>query len=217
MRRQAPWRGERYLAGLGPQLTSDPLDLIETDVSMKLRSVFLASTLLLTSVSLAAAQARWPVFLETTAGKGGGSTEGEYRNNSSGITADALLGFRPSPNFRSGVVFAAAISMHGSGPVTAICIPASNGGCVPAFPDFLTIAGLIGYERGVNSTVRFSAGPAYASAGDRSSIAFQGRIDAALPVLWHLSIVASGRAVLIPDYRGDSFTLRSVGIGLRLR
>ena len=182
-----------------------------------MRKIFIATISVIVGVTPASAQNRWPVFFETSWGRGGGTTEGEYRNNSSGITADALVGFRPQPNRESGIVLATAISMQGAGAVTTICIMSSTGGCIPSFPEFLTIAGLIGYEKGVNSTIRISVGPGFVHANDHSTLGLEGRLDAALPVVWRLSALGSFRVVHIPDHRGDQFTLRTFGLGIRIR
>lgn len=171
---------------------------------------------LLLAGSQAAAQNRWPVSLELNGGHGLGRTAGEYRDDGSGVAIDALVAYRLTPVSGDGVVI--AVSSSGQGPVTVdqVCIPAPGGGCVPNFPTFGSVVALIGYESSPNWTLRGLLGPAYVRA-EESTLGFQGRIDIAVPFVSRVSFALSARAMLIPDYRGDSFQLYAFGLGLRLR
>ncbi len=193
---------------------SSTLDVLHALVRRLL--IVSAIALTLTGTSAAEAQDRWPVFFEATVGRGTGQTDGEYRDNTAGITADVLVGFRIRPAAGAGLIAGGSVGMQGSGPVTDICLPARRGGCVPDFPDFLTVAALIGWESSANAAVRVSGGPTYVR-GDVATVGLQGRVDLAVSLVRRISLAVSGRGTLVPDYRGDAFQLASVGIGLRLR
>jgi hypothetical protein len=106
--------------------------------------------------------------------------------------------------------------MQGSGQVTLICIPASDGRCVPRWPDFTIIGLLAGYETTPNSTIRIMVGPAGVHA-EESAFGLEARVDFALPLAWHISLAGFARSIVVPSYRGDSFQLYGVGVGLRIR
>jgi hypothetical protein len=115
--------------------------------------------------------------------------------------------------------------MQGTGGYELICIPRAIGGCVPHFPQFTVLAVTAGLES-ANGGFRVMAGPARVTGDvdrtltDRmgsSTLAWQGRMDWALPIVSRLSLCASLRGVLVPDYSGDSFQLWAAGGGLRIR
>jgi len=176
---------------------------------MRLATVALLS---IVGVSEASGQDLWPVTLEVNAGVGTGRSPGEYRENRSGLTADVLLGVSPS----SGWVVAADASMQGAGPVTSICIPSSTGGCVPSWPTFFSTAALLGYEGSRNPSYRVLIGPAYVS-DESHTIGARARFDVGARLFWRVALAGSLRITIVPDYRGDRFTLYALGIGFRLR
>lgn len=68
-----------------------------------------------------------------------------------------------------------------------------------------------------NGGARFLVGPAVARSSSRLVGATQARLDLAKPISSHFALLASGRFVYIPKFRGDSFSLGSIGVGFRLR
>lgn len=172
------------------------------------------------------AQQRWPVSLEATIGPAAGWQNGGYRGRTShGLGAEVLGALRTTSIGTGGLVTALSYAMQGAGGCTAICMPAPDGGCVPCFPDFSLLLLGVGYET-ANAGFRAMGGPTVAKGStdrtrlDRdgtSAAGIQARMDWALPVVFHLSICASLRATLVPDYSGDSFWFLAGGFGLRLR
>ena len=182
-----------------------------------MRNIILLATCLAAVIpSSAEAQDKWRLFVESNVGLATGQTTGEYREDVTGFAADLVLGARLRGN--SGWIVGASVSAQGPGPTSDICILASDGGCVTSFPSFVLLGIPFGYEIGSANTVRFTASPVLARPrSDDWTLGFQGRIDGAVEVLWRISVTASGRIALIPDYRGDSFRLNAFGVGIRLR
>lgn len=113
--------------------------------------------------------------------------------------------------------FVAAISTSGQAlGVHSACDVVPGGTCPPDFPAFWTLSALAGWESG-NGRTRFLVGPAFARSSGKLAGAAQARVEVAMPITGHVSLLASGRFVHIPSYRGDSFNLGSIGVGLRLR
>ena len=166
--------------------------------------------------SLAQAQDKWRVFVESNVGLATGKTTGEYREDVTGFAADLVLGARLRAN--SGWVLGASVSAQAPGPTSDICIPASDGRCVASFPSFVLVGIPFGYEIGSANSARFTASPVLARPRSNGwTVGFQGRVDGAIEVLWRISVAASGRIAYIPDYGGDSFRLHAFGVGIRLR
>lgn len=180
---------------------------------MKAFIVFACFTLLIPPP--AQGQDRPRLFVESTFGLATGRTSGEYRNNRTGLAADLMIGARPGTS--SGWVVGASISAQGGGPVDDECVPASTGGCVPSFPSFVMLGLPLGYESSSDISVRLTASPVIVRPDfDNWTLGLQGRVDSALPIVWRISGVVSGRVALIPDYNSDSFRLYAFGFGLRL-
>lgn len=182
---------------------------------------FLVVALTVAMTPLAASEVRAqslsPVSLEATLGMGKGWTGGEYLGNRSGVAADVLLGVRLRHLGGGALVAGLGASAQGAGASESACRPAAGGGCVPSFPDFLTVAPLAGWES-VGGVFRVLLGPAFVQAsGEGGALGVQGRLDLAVPIIRHLGAVASIRPTLIPDYRGDAIGLLAFGLGLRIR
>ena len=181
----------------------------------RLTAVLLA--VFLTCAPSAHAQSLWPVSFQAGLGVGKGSTSGEYHNNSDGITGDLLLGIRARPLLRGGLAFALGIGMQGSGAIASICIARASGtGCIPGFPQFMVVSALGGWET-ARANLRVLAGPATVRGNASFAAAWLGRIDLATPPVSRIALTASFRGLIVPDYRGDSFRLRSMGLGIRIR
>lgn len=164
------------------------------------------------------AQRRLTIAFDATAGRSFGHTGGEYRDDRQGLTADLLLaaGFAHGASGR--LLAGVSASAHGTGVTTSECRPAADGSCVPGFPDFEQVGVLAGWEHRP-SRIRGLAGPAYVRAsGDWESwrLAWQARVDGAIPLARHVAAVGSIRGTLVPSYQGDSFTLVALAVGVRI-
>ena len=159
------------------------------------------------------AQQLWPLSFETNVGAGFGSSSAPH-GSSGGFSADALLGFRFSA--RAPLV----IALSGSGQAPALqdasCIILPDGTCPPDFPVFWIVSALAGLETREGGT-RFLIGPAVGISSSQRVAAAQARMDFALPAAAHISFIVSGRYAYVPRYRGDSFRLGALGLGLRIR
>lgn len=67
-----------------------------------------------------------------------------------------------------------------------------------------------------STTLRVMAGPAWAHA-ESDALAWQARVDGALPVVWRLALVGSVRGTFVPSYQGDAVGLVGLGLGVRVR
>lgn len=182
---------------------------------MKMIVVFTIALLLLCSSS-ANAQERWRAFLESNVGLATGRTDGEYLDNETGVAVDLLIGGRIWAD--RGWIIGASISAQGGGPHDDECVPASTGGCLDSFPSFVMIGIPFGYETSANDPIRITVSPVLVRPDfDDWTAGFQGRIDGAAPIFWRISVAASARVALIPEYDDKSFRLYAVGLGLRLR
>ncbi|HWV57299.1 MAG TPA: hypothetical protein VNZ57_07490 [Longimicrobiales bacterium] len=182
----------------------------------RLRIGLLTMVLLIGGVSSAAAQTPGPLSLDLRLGRGFGRTTGEYRNNHDGTVGEAIVALRPLAIGPVGLVVAGGAADHSTATYTLECQPASNGGCVPSFPIFQIIMAQAGIEtRG--GTIRALAGPSLVWSEGNSAAGWSGHVTAAVRVAPWIWLVASAAGHVIPDFRGDSFDLASVGIGLRIR
>lgn len=164
----------------------------------------------------AAAQQPPPLSVEATFGPVYGYTAGEYLSDRQGIGVDVMLGVRAGAAGKRGIVLGANASLHDGGPHTLACRPATTGGgCVPSFPFFRVAGALVGWEN-ASATLRVTGGPAWAHA-EGDALAWQARLDGALPVVRRLALVGSVRGTVVPSYRGDSVRLFGLGLGVRVR
>lgn len=164
----------------------------------------------------AAAQQRSSLSVEATFARVFGSTAGEYRRDRQGNGVDLMLGVRAGAPGKRGIVLGANASFHDGGPYTLICYPATTrDGCIQPFPFFRVVGALVGWEN-PSTTLRVMAGPAWAHA-ESGALAWQARLDGALPVVWRLALVGSVRGTAVPSYRGDAVGLFGLGLGIRIR
>jgi hypothetical protein len=111
------------------------------------------------TVSPAAGQQRNAISFDADDGWGIGSTNGEYMDDRSGLTADALLAVRVRSTAGGAMVASLNANGFASGPYASICLPAAEGGCIPAFPSFWAFGGLAGWEN-EKATLRLMGGGA---------------------------------------------------------
>jgi hypothetical protein len=164
----------------------------------------------------AAAQRARP-SLEATAGVSLGSGGGYVAN--AGPALDLLLS---APVGRTGAgTLVAALTGGIRGPIGGddICVVAEDGGCRADFPGFVSAGAMAGLQRGsaAGGSARLLAGPAYFVSEDSGALGFQGRLDAATPPLFHVSLVASLGGVVLPSYAGEMLTMGSLAVGLRIQ
>lgn len=141
---------------------------------------------------------------------------GEYRAPHRGSAVDGLLAMRLQGAGRGALLAGLSAGTPWAWTSTSICLPASTGGCIPTFPQFLKVGALLGWEN-AGATLRAMSGPAYVRADGNQAFGLQGRVDGAAPISRHLALVASVRGTMIPNYRGDTFGVYALGVGIRLR
>ncbi len=163
-----------------------------------------------------AAQPPPALSVEATFGRVYGYTAGEYRPDRQGSALDVMLGVRGGAAGRRGIVLGAHAGLHSGGAQTLVCYPATTSdGCIPRFPFFHVAGALAGWEN-AGTTLRVMGGPAWAHA-EGDALAWQARLDGALPALWRLALVGSVRGTVVPNYRGDAVRLVGLGVGVRVR
>lgn len=88
---------------------------------------------------------------------------------------------------------------------------------MPRHPEFAFLGALAGWES-ASARVRVLGGPAYALARwEHPAFGIQSRVDVSLPIVRHLALIGSLRAMLVPNYDHASYNVLSAGIGLRIR
>jgi hypothetical protein len=167
----------------------------------------------------ATAQDRWPITLEAHVGgtRGHSDNNGRYRGARDGLWAEILAGARLHSADRAGPFIALGAGVHALNTVRTLdCAPAPGGGCVPWFPGFGAVSLLGGWESR-STNLRLLGGPGLVSSDDEEAAGIVGRFDAALPLLEHISTVASLNALVVPSWNGDRFYHIAIGVGLRVR
>lgn len=181
--------------------------------------------LCLTAVSLFAgptpliAQDRWPITLEAFVGgtRGHSDNNGRYRGGRDGLWAEILAGHKLHSDDRPGALIALSAGMQTTDKgYTDDCLPAPEGGCVPWFPRFGVVSLLGGWESR-STNLRLLGGPGFVRSDGEKAAGFAGRLDAALPLVGHISTTASLSTLVIPAWRGDRFHHISLGVGFRVR
>lgn len=165
------------------------------------------------------AQDRWPITLEAFVGgtRGHSDNDGRYRGGRDGPWAEVLVGGRLHSDDRPGALIALSVGMHGvNRNITSDCQPAPDGGCVPWFPGFGAVSLLGGWESR-STNLRLLGGPGFVRSEGEGAAGFAGRLDAALPLVGHISMAASLSTLVVPSWKGDRFYQISLGVGFRVR
>ena len=115
---------------------------------------------------------------------------------------------------RGNVVFGAGASTQGGGTSESICLPSASGGCIPRYPNFVSLSALAGWQT-QRGRFRVLAGPTLAYA-DEAALGLQGRVDLAAPLTQRWSLTLNARGFALPSLQGASYQLFSVGAGLRI-
>lgn len=93
--------------------------------------------------------------------------------------------------------------------------------CVPDYPEFAATSLLVGWQtpRPARGSLRLLMGPGLYRADNRdigNSLGLQARVDVASPALWHVSLVTSARAWVVPNAEGTRYRQTMLGLGLRI-
>ncbi len=164
----------------------------------------------------AGAQHTRALSLDVNVGLESVRTSGEYRNPQQGSAVDALLALRLGTARRGAIITGVGAGTPWAWSSTDICLPASTGGCIPTYPQFLRLGALVGWEN-QSTTFRAMGGPAHVTADGKATFGFQARLDGAVPIAQRFALAASVRGTMVPNYRGDAFQVYSFGVGIRLR
>lgn len=139
----------------------------------------------------------------------------------SGVLLDVLATGRLRASSRSEFVAGggASAAMVGAalGASSDDCLLLANGQCARQ-GNFAGVNALAGVAYGVGSgTIRALVGPALYRGADDSSLGFQGRIDASVPLAASLGGGAMLRATRLPSHGGQRLTLWAFGVSLTHR
>jgi len=178
-------------------------------------SVLAVALATLVVASPASAQRARIWSLDASLGAAGSFTKGYvYDDAVAGISADLTFALR-LPN--TPLVVAANATANGPLAGSDVCYFSPRGGCMPRHPEFAFLGALAGWES-ASARVRVLGGPAYALARwEHPAFTIQSRVDVALPIVRHLALIGSLRAMLVPNYDHASYNVPSAGIGLRVR
>ena len=165
------------------------------------------------------AQSTHPFSVEGTLGVGVGHGGPEPRNRG-GVAVDGLLALRLGRllNGRGTVGFSAGWQGALAGADDCPTVPGH--GCLGDYPMFFSTAALVGVELGRThgATARLLAGPAYFLEDEgEKAFGMQARLDVSTRAVLHVALVASARASVLPNFRGDMYSLSSLGVGIRVR
>ena len=166
----------------------------------------------------ARANAQSGTSLEVTLGSstGGGGSYSER----GGIALDLLLAMPVRETPAGTLVAGTTAGVHGPIAGDLSCISDPVRGCLPNFPVLISAGAVGGLQRGsaAGASARLLAGPAFFAAQEGGgALGLQGRLDAATPPLFHVSLVASLRGAVLPRFQGEALTQGSFGLGLRIQ
>lgn len=184
----------------------------------RFRTITLLSAVILLSTPLPAQQ-RAPFSIDASIGAGHGYGGGN-RVDRNGYALDALLAWRARPLTGGGLLLGVSGGIHAPHGGDAICALDSDGRCIAGYPRITGAGVLTGWERARKrgASLRMLAGPGYHRVnGSGGALGLQGRVEVATPPWARVSLVGSLRAIYLPSYRGDSYLLRALGIGIRVR
>ena len=149
------------------------------------------------------------------------SLRGGIVRERSGVLFDALATGRLRASSRwefvAGGGASAAIVGAALGASSDDCLLLANGQCARQ-GNFAGVNALAGVAYGVGSgTIRALVGPALYRGADDSSLGFQGRIDASVPLASRAGGGVMLRATRLPSHGGQRFTLWAFGVSLTYR
>lgn len=136
-----------------------------------------------------------------------------------GIALDLLLARQVRQAPAGTLVAAITAGVHGPIAGDLSCLDTPAGACAGAFPVFISAGVLGGVQRGsaAGANARLLAGPAFFAGEEGGALGLQGRLDAATPAVFHVSLVASLQGAVLSRYQGERLTSRSISLGLRIQ
>ena len=160
-----------------------------------------------------------PIALDIGIGAMSGKGGGDILTRS-GYAATAQVMFLLKPLGRGGLHLGfSASSARVVHPSDGCTMRVSNltSGCLPDYPTFNVVSAMAAYSINARAgTFRLLAGPAFAHANRKSSLGLSTRADLATPPLGQLSLTAWGEMAFVPSLGGASYTILSLGLGIRV-
>lgn len=155
---------------------------------------------------------------DASVGMWGQQTTGVYSDDGGGgFSGELSVARRFHSNASGGMIVGAnaAYYLQIGGGDSCRLLP--GGDCAPQSPSVRLVGALTGWESR-NGWFRAMAGLAYADpTTGGGTVAIQARLDAAVWIVRHLGLTAAVHPAVIPRYRGDTFRLIGVGVGVRVR
>ena len=163
-----------------------------------------------TSAQDAGSALRFDLGVGIGTGRGGG-----LRDLRGGVAASSMLSWR----IRRSSTTPLTLGVNASGQYvfdgSDDCLLGPLDGCVPNYPDMQSVGLLIGVAGGDS---RLLVGPAFFHAKETGNApGLQGRIDVAMPARARLAVTLWLQGALGPRLKGETYTVGSAGLGLRLR
>ena len=138
------------------------------------------------------------------------------------MVADGLLILRLAKDGRGGLLAGMSASWQGPPPSGDMCKRGQAGQCLQNYPQFTTVALLAGWTsasarvRVLGGVATVRAQPEEQSARPDYTVGFPVRVETVLAKFSHVAAVVSLQATVLPQYRGDAYTLLASGLGFRI-
>lgn len=158
------------------------------------------------------AQSRGPYKVQVTVGKGT-STGGDFEERDE-ANVELFAAYRWELG-RKLVLTGISLGKNFATNDELTCRVAAGGGCVPYIPRFKYASLQFGAEL-AKEHLGITAGPAVVWGDGQTRAGAQLRADFILPVRAPVVFVFSPRLVVVPHFHGETLTLRSMSMGLRL-
>lgn len=190
-------------------------------------SVTRSSAIALIAVALAfplraSAQSAQPIALDLNVGPGTVLGGPEVLSRGS-MVADGLLTMRLANAGSSGLVAGMSVSWQGPPPSGDKCVRSQPvGPCLENYPQFASYGVFAGWTsaagrvRVLGGVAAVGAQPDEQSAKPEYTVGFPVRVETVLAKFSHVAAVASLRATVLPQYRGNAYTLLASGLGFRI-
>ena len=161
---------------------------------------------------LGAQAPRFAVDAVAGVGHGSGGPPAHFRT---GFASHALLAIgRPGGS----TVWAGSLGWQGPGPRAGTCTLEANGKCRPDFWSFSSF-GLLwgGHQESPGGSTRELVGPMVFQTDGSKTVGIDARLDAAFRTVPHMRFVIAAKGSVLPRFRGRTYFLGAVMIGLRLQ
>ncbi|MHB1313258.1 MAG: hypothetical protein ACYC3L_14680 [Gemmatimonadaceae bacterium] len=169
----------------------------------------------------ASAQAARSLSLEMNVGPGYLVGGPEVRSRGA-FGADGVLTLRMAKDGSSGLLAGMSVAWQGPPPSGDNCVPGRAVQCLDNYPQFASVGLLSGWTsaagrvRVLGGVAAVSAQPEEQSAKPDHTIGIPVRVDGVLAKFSHVAVMASLRATVLPQYRGNAYTLFASGLGFRI-